>query len=214
MKKNVIVLGKGTLAIKVANWFNLSPTYSLIGVVPQIPEPSWTESLAVWGRDHNIFVVESGDYKDFLVENKKHIHLVVSVFYDKIIKNDLITCADKLINIHNSPLPKYRGVKPIHWALKNNEKTHGVTIHEITKGIDDGPIISQLNYSIFPELEEVIDVYKKSIKFAWLLFEETIPYIWNIVPVNQNEEFATYYSKKDDSALGDRLFISRKLQKR
>jgi len=41
--KNVIVLGKGSLAIKIANWFKDNPDYNIICVVPVIPEPTWTD---------------------------------------------------------------------------------------------------------------------------------------------------------------------------
>ena len=54
----------------------------------------------------------------------------------------------------------------INWALKDGCNEHGVTIHEVTSGVDNGPIISQIKYSIYPEFEEVIDVYKKSLKFC------------------------------------------------
>lgn len=210
-KKTVIVLGKGDLAIKIASWFKRSNEYELIAIVPQIPEPTWARSFLEWAEDKQIPIIRSGDYKEiFRLFPKQNIDLCVSVFYDKIIKNDLIVYATKLVNIHNSPLPKYRGVKPIHWALKNNEKYHGVTIHEITEGIDDGPILSQVSYSIYPELEEVFDVYQRSLKYAWILFLQTIPYIWSIKPIQQDHSLATYFSLKEDSMLGDRLGVTRK----
>lgn len=213
MKKNVVVLGKGSLAIQIAQWFLDSPSYSLICVVPQIPEPTWTESLVDWACTNGVPFIKSGNYTDLLKDKKEKIDLGVSIFYDKIIKHDFIEYAGKLINIHNSALPKYRGVKPIHWALKNNETTHGVTIHEITEGIDDGPVISQVTYSIHPQFEEVIDVYNRSLKYAWLLFLQTIPNLWNIKPIDQDNSQSSYYSTKNDHLLGERLAISRKLQK-
>lgn len=46
-------------------------------------------------------------------------------------------------NVHPSYLPRYRGRHPLHWALINGEKTHGITVHEMSKDYDDGPIIWQ-----------------------------------------------------------------------
>ncbi len=42
MKKNVIIMGKGDLAVKVANWFLNSDKYEIKCVVPNSPESTWT----------------------------------------------------------------------------------------------------------------------------------------------------------------------------
>jgi methionyl-tRNA formyltransferase len=101
-------------------------------------------------------------------------------------------------------LPKYRGVSPINWALKNGEQEHGITIHEITPGIDDGPIVGQVKYSIYPEFDEVIDVYNRSLEYGWTLFQHTIPLIDGIKPRPQDDRQATYYNKGDNSRLAER----------
>jgi methionyl-tRNA formyltransferase len=48
MKRRVILLGKGTLVIRIANWFLEHPHYELRTVVPVIPEPTWTDSDSCW----------------------------------------------------------------------------------------------------------------------------------------------------------------------
>ncbi len=45
------------------------------------------------------------------------------------------------VNIHASLLPKYRGAGPIQWAIINGEKTTGVTIMQMDKGIDTGDML-------------------------------------------------------------------------
>jgi methionyl-tRNA formyltransferase len=205
-KRTTVLMGKGDLAIKIAEWFVHSEEYQLIAIVPVMPEPTWTKSLASWGRANGVSVIESGHYRDLpdisLVNAR--VDLAVSVFYDKIIKAWFIEKCRKIINLHNGPLPKYRGVSPINWALKNKEREHGITIHEITPGIDDGPIISQLKYSIYPEIDEVIDVYKRALAYGWVLFEQTIPMIDKIEPRPQNQDEASYYSKIDNRDLAER----------
>jgi hypothetical protein len=54
MKKQVIVLGKGNLAIRIADWFNKSPDYELAEVVPVIPEPIWSYSFVSWAKNNGI----------------------------------------------------------------------------------------------------------------------------------------------------------------
>jgi len=204
--ETVIVLGKGDLAIRVADWFVHSERYELAAIVPVIPEPTWTQSFAGWARLNGVAVVESGHYKDLpeaLLANRR-IDLAVSIFYDRIIKAWFIDSCKRIINLHNGPLPRYRGVSPINWALKNEEDEHGVTIHEITPGIDDGSIVGQLKYSIYPEIDEVFDVYKRSLEYGWVLFQQTIPLLDRISLRKQEHEKATYYSKRDNPRLGDR----------
>jgi methionyl-tRNA formyltransferase len=205
------LMGKGDLAIRIADWFLQSEKYNLIAVVPVIPEPVWTQSLANWGRESGVPVIMSGHYRDLpqLTQDGKCIDLAVSVFYDKIIKAWFIDKCEKIINLHNGPLPRYRGVSPINWALKNEECEHGITIHEITPGIDDGPVIGQLKYSIYPEFDEVIDVYRRSLEYGWALFQQTVPIIDKITPRQQDHSKATYYSKLDNPRLGDRLSFER-----
>src|SRR5579863_1537503 len=128
--QTVVVLGKGDLAIRVAAWFRESANYQLTAVVPVVPEPTWAPSFAGWARKHDLQVIESGHYKDLprVAENGWAADLAISIFYDRVIKAWFIDKCKKIINLHNGPLPRYRGVSPINWALKNGEREHGVTI--------------------------------------------------------------------------------------
>jgi methionyl-tRNA formyltransferase len=206
MSKKVIVLGKGSLAIRIAEWFCESVEYDLVQIVPVVPEPIWTASFVEWAGKKDIPIVASGHYRDasFLENEDERIDLAFSVFYDKIIRKWFIDRCEKILNIHNGPLPHYRGVSPINWALKNNEVNHGVTIHEITPGIDDGPIYAQVQYSIYPEFDEVIDVYNRALEYGWILFCQTMPILDKIVPRPQDERLASYYSARQNDLLQER----------
>lgn len=200
--KNVIVLGKGSLAIKIANWFMHSKEWNLAEIVPVIPEPDWTDSFADWGYNNLIPVIDSGDYLDIVMDK---IDLVFSVYYDKIIKQDFIDKCDLILNLHNAPLPKYRGVRPINWALKNGETSHGVTIHEITAGIDTGAIYTQATFKIDPVQDEVRDVYERCLNCGWYEFEWLMRNLSTVVPIKQDEEKATYYDADMIDVLWERV---------
>lgn len=177
-------------------------------MIPVIPEPSWTGSLGAWAQENGVAQVESGHWRD-LEADAGPLDLGISIFYDKILRAEFIDRFDRLLNLHNGPLPRYRGVAPINWALKNDEDHHGVTIHEVTPGIDDGPIVSQLTYSIYPEFEEVRDVYARSLQYGWTLFEQTMPLLDRIEARQQDEAAATYYTAGDQERLGDRASFTR-----
>lgn len=55
---------------------------------------------------------------------------------------------DRILNIHPSLLPNYKGLDTYRRALDNNEKKHGVSIHLVTDKLDDGPIIMQASYPV------------------------------------------------------------------
>ncbi len=206
MGKSVILLGKGEQAIRVAAWFQHSPDHDLIHVVPVVPEPSWTDSLIDWCSEHGVSFVSSGDYRDIpgAGTDAWRVDLVFSVFYSTILPAWFINRAKRCLNLHNAPLPRYRGMAPINWALKNQETTHGVTIHEMSPRVDAGPIVAQVLFSIYPEFDEVIDAYRRALKYGYALFEQTMPILDRIEPVPQKEAVATYYSRQDQQRLGDR----------
>jgi methionyl-tRNA formyltransferase len=208
-QKSAVVLGKGELAIKVADYIRTQPGYRLLAVVPVMPEPSFVASLSTWASDHGVPVVASGHYRDLLTDGAAPIDLAVSVFYDKIIRRDFIDACGRILNIHNGPLPRYRGVRPINWALKNGEREHGVTLHEITPGVDDGPIVAQVRFSIFPEIDEVADVYQRALAFGWELVRQTLPRLDQIPAVAQDHSQATFYHSRDNHLLGDRSTLTR-----
>lgn len=61
------------------------------------------------------------------------------IFREKLIALPSLGC----INIHNSKLPKYRGMLPNFWQMYHGEKKIGTTIHRINGKLDDGPILLQ-----------------------------------------------------------------------
>ena len=70
--------------------------------------------------------------------------LLVSILGSEIFKTDLLNISSNgCINLHTSLLPKYRGLMPSFWVLKNNEDYSGVSVFFVDEGIDSGPIIEQ-----------------------------------------------------------------------
>lgn len=200
--RRVVLLGKGTLSVRAAAWFVDAAGWTLDCVVPVVPEPDWTDSLSEFARERRVPLVATGDFRD--VPDAIRIDLAMSISYDRVVDREFIRRCGRILNLHHGPLPRYRGVRPINWALKNEERTHGVTLHEITPEIDAGPIVAQATYSLYPEFDEVEDVYKRSLEFGWVLFKETMPLLDEIKPRPQEPSQATYYSLRDAARLGNR----------
>jgi len=59
--------------------------------------------------------------------------------------------AGKLINIHPSLLPEFKGLDTHQRAIEAQARQHGATVHLVTAELDDGPIILQAELSILPD---------------------------------------------------------------
>lgn len=59
--------------------------------------------------------------------------------------------AGKLVNIHPSLLPKYKGLSTHQRAIDNGDKEHGVSVHFVTPELDGGPVIIQSRVPVFDE---------------------------------------------------------------
>lgn len=94
--------------------------------------------------------VNSKDFLEMVAEYKADIF--VSMFFDQIFKAETYNFPKyKLINCHPGKLPYYRGLCALNWALINDEKEFGVTVHYVDDGIDTGDIIVQ---KVFPITDE------------------------------------------------------------
>jgi methionyl-tRNA formyltransferase len=80
---------------------------------------------------------------------KLNVDIFVIVSYGQILSQEVLDIPKVFpLNIHASLLPKYRGAAPINWAVINGEKVTGVTIMQVTKKMDSGPIILQQKIDI------------------------------------------------------------------
>jgi formyltetrahydrofolate deformylase len=72
------------------------------------------------------------------------IELVVLARYMQVLPSDLCArYAGRIINIHHSFLPSFKGARPYHAAYKRGVKLIGATAHYVTEDLDEGPIIEQ-----------------------------------------------------------------------
>jgi methionyl-tRNA formyltransferase len=207
----ILLLGKGKLACQIASFLFHNPNhYELRGIVPNIPRDTFP-SLEEWALRHNyppVQIIRSGRFQDvaMLRDGIRLFDLALSVNYDRILSEQFLSYFKRSVNIHNAPLPKYAGVSPINWALENCEQYHGVTIHDILPGIDDGPILAQCTFPIDHEVDEVIDVLERCQNFGFMLFKQVIGNILRLESIPQESAKRTYFSKSLNSELCRKTF--------
>jgi methionyl-tRNA formyltransferase len=157
-------------------------------------------------QKHNIPIIqlENGVNHPISLEliNSYKPDLLISIAANEIFKKPLIGLAPKgCINLHTALLPKYRGLMPSFWVLKNNEKETGVSVFFIDEGIDSGPILIQKRIPIHPSMSQA-ELIRKSKKIGMDAIIEAIELInignYQLIPNPASEK--TYFpfpTKKD-----------------
>jgi formyltetrahydrofolate deformylase len=78
------------------------------------------------------------------IVEKERVELVVLARYMQVLSDDLCKAlSGRIINIHHSFLPSFKGAKPYHQAHARGVKLIGATAHYVTADLDEGPIIEQ-----------------------------------------------------------------------
>ncbi|GAA2222507.1 formyltetrahydrofolate deformylase [Streptomyces amakusaensis] len=87
---------------------------------------------------------------------EERVELVVLARYMQVLSDDLCKrLSGRIINIHHSFLPSFKGAKPYHQAHARGVKLIGATAHYVTADLDEGPIIEQeverVGHGVTPE---------------------------------------------------------------
>ncbi|KES07428.1 formyltetrahydrofolate deformylase [Streptomyces toyocaensis] len=78
------------------------------------------------------------------IVREDRVELVVLARYMQVLSDDLCKqLSGRIINIHHSFLPSFKGAKPYHQAHARGVKLIGATAHYVTADLDEGPIIEQ-----------------------------------------------------------------------
>ena len=108
-----------------------------------------------YALDNNIEVVtpDSVNTDEFInLLKEKNIDYIVVVAFGQLIKEKLLEeYKNKIINLHPSSLPKYRGSSPVQFSLLNGEKKTHASAMLIEKGMDSGDILNQKEVEIKAE---------------------------------------------------------------
>ena len=89
---------------------------------------------------------------------EQNVDLVILARYMQVLSDQLCRKLDgRVINIHHSFLPGFKGAKPYHRAYERGVKMVGATAHYVTPDLDEGPIITQ-DVSIVDHADTVDDL--------------------------------------------------------
>ena len=106
-----------------------------------------------------------------------------------------------IINVHPSLLPKYRGPTPIETPIAKNDTETGVSIMQLTSGMDEGPVYVQETIALTPH-DTKFTVYESLVTKSADLLLQALPRILDgsLQPISQDNTKAIYcqlLTKKD-----------------
>lgn len=199
----VALLGKNIIGIEIIKILQSNSLCDIDFITPNnddTGQDGWQLSLLRYAEENKLPVkrfekINSSSSVEFLVS--RQLDFIFSVQYDQIINQRVIDATKYgAINLHFAPLPKYRGISPIAFAMMNGEKEFGVSLHYMDPGVDTGDIIAQ---KIFPitHLSNARELYDLSVKNGIELFKEAINQILSLVNprIPQDNSEALYYSR-------------------
>ena len=115
----------------------------------------------------------------YILLRKQKIKFICLAGFMKILSKEFIKKFDgKIINIHPSLLPKYKGLKTHDRAIKNKDRLTGCTVHYVNAKLDSGKIILQKKIKIFTK-DNPTSLAKKVLMEEHKLYPAAIMKIFN-----------------------------------
>ena len=127
--------------------------------------------------------------------------LLISIAGNEIFRRPLIELAPEgCLNLHTSLLPKYRGLMPSFWVLKNREKETGVSVFYVDEGIDSGPIIVQKRILLDDMTQERLIRESKRVGMEAIIESIDMIHRGDVNPMPNDDAEKTYFSfpKRED----------------
>lgn len=104
--------------------------------------------------DHRPFGKDRGSFETELVKPilERGADIVCLAGFMRVLTAGFVSQFEgRMLNIHPSLLPKYKGLHTHARALQAGDTAHGCTVHEVTPALDDGPILGQAEVAIEQE---------------------------------------------------------------
>jgi len=123
--------------------------------------------------------IKSTENKILKLLKKEKISFICLAGFMKILSKDFIEKFDgKIINIHPSLLPKYKGINTHQRVLANKDKFTGCTVHYVSAKLDSGRIIMKKKVKVAIK-DNIISLAKKVLKLEHKLYPAAILKIFN-----------------------------------
>ena len=160
----VVIASSSYVSKPLISLLSSSREHELIGLITNPDKATGrgmnivANELASWGMSNGVNVLKP-EGRDNLKDLIKTLNpeIVITIAYGQIIPEDFLNLPKYgWINVHFSSLPRWRGAAPVQWAILSADKETGVTIFQLDKGMDTGPVY--LSESVSIERDETTEM--------------------------------------------------------
>lgn len=154
----VIFFGSSEYSNIILNTLLKLPDFQVTAVVTKPDQPTGRNQIitpnpvAKFAHDHHLLLMQPENFDHNFILDIRHLSFDIGVcvaYGPPFFTPEMIDIPKyKIVNIHPSPLPKYRGATPGPWQIINGETVSAVTFFQIDPLPDHGPIISQIPFDI------------------------------------------------------------------
>ncbi len=198
----IVFMGSPDFAVPTMRALLGSP-HEVVGVVTQPDKPAgrgrrWTPPPAkVFALEHGLTVMQPSNVSSPLsVEALRALapDAIVVAAYGQILRERVLELPSRCcINVHASLLPRHRGASPVAAAILAGDEVTGVTIMEMVRALDAGPIVAMAEERISPQDTAGSLEARLAQKGARLLVDVIDAWAGRrIKPQPQNDDLATY----------------------
>lgn len=182
----ILISGRGSNMLSIIKAINDGElNASIVAVIsnrPHAPGISLAQEAGITTSfvDHELF--PSREEFDQALAKKIDLYqpdLVVLAGFMRILTTEFVEhFANRLINIHPSLLPKFKGLNTHQRAIEAGEKEHGASVHFVTPELDDGPIVLQARVNIL-ETDDATTLAARVLEKEHKLYPDAIKLLIN-----------------------------------
>lgn len=215
-KARVLFMGSDPIALPLLNWLVGSEGSAMVEVIGVFTQPDRKRGrgqklvpneIKTWARERGIPV-----HQPAKLTKAEHdaiaamgVDLILVMAYGQILKQRLIDLPPMgCLNFHASLLPKYRGAAPINCAIAAGDTETGVSLMQIVRALDAGPVADVERVAIAPT-DTTPDLAAKIAEACPPLLARNLPAILAgaVEFVPQDDSLATHSRKltKDDAGI-------------
>jgi len=200
-KINVVLAGSPSMAIPAFEALWQDSRYNIYGVLTQQDKPAGRgrkmtpPPVKLWAQSHNLLVWQPQYLLSWLTTAQEiKPDIIVVMAYGQFVPSALLN-VPRLgwVNVHGSLLPKYRGAGVLTAPIINGDKETGISLIQLTKKLDAGPIIARRIIPLSPTETNGSLAAKIANEAALMLPDTLYQYAQGLlVPQEQDDSQSTY----------------------
>jgi formyltetrahydrofolate-dependent phosphoribosylglycinamide formyltransferase len=180
VRVGVLLSGRGTNMVALSEYKRREArSYDLVLVASNVPEARGLVvarrlGIPVWAQSHKGMEREAFDHLLDLALREADVEVVALAGYMRLLSAEFIAgWRGRILNIHPSLLPAYKGLDTHRRALEAGEVWVGCSVHLVTDDLDGGPVLAQGKVRV-RERETVEQLAARVLKEEHRLYPETL----------------------------------------